>query len=126
MLFVICLNKKGGNHLPKDIQVFKAEFFKALGHPLRIQLLEHLSEGDKNVNELQTLTCSEGSACSQQLMILRSNNIVSGKKEGNRVIYSLRDPMIKDLLVVAKQIFHNHLVEVMNEMDQLKKNIGNE
>ncbi|MCM3714132.1 ArsR/SmtB family transcription factor [Halalkalibacter oceani] len=112
--------------MQKDLQLFKAEFFKALGHPLRIQILEQLCEGDKNVNELQALIGSEGSACSQQLMVLRSNNIVYGRKEGNRVIYSLRDPMIKDLLAVARQIFHNHLVDTLNEIDRLKKDISTE
>lgn len=49
--------------------------FKALSHPLRIRILELLADGNKNVNELQTLIGSEGSAVSQQLMVLRSRNI---------------------------------------------------
>ncbi|TGV04977.1 ArsR family transcriptional regulator, partial [Mesorhizobium sp. M00.F.Ca.ET.186.01.1.1] len=71
-----------------ELQQFKANFFKALGHPLRIRILELLAEGDKNVNELQTLIGSEGSAVSQQLAILRNNNIVYGTKDGNKVTRS--------------------------------------
>ncbi|MDP4126960.1 MAG: metalloregulator ArsR/SmtB family transcription factor [Bacillota bacterium] len=90
----------------RNLQQFKAEVFKALAHPLRIRILELLSEGDKCVNELQAIIGSEGSAVSQQLAILRYKNIVYGTKDGNRVVYSLRDPMIKDLLGIAREIFN--------------------
>lgn len=101
------------------MQQFKAEFFKALAHPLRIRILELLADGDKNVNEIQNLVGSEGSAVSQQLTVLRAKNIVTGTKDGNRVIYSLRDPMIIELLSVARQIFNNHLVDAITMLDKL-------
>ena len=104
-----------------EMQRFKSEFFKALAHPLRIRILELLAEGDKNVNELQTLVGSEGSAVSQQLQVLRAKNIVSGTKEGNKVIYTLKDPMIIELLAVAKQIFNNHLVDTITILDKFKE-----
>lgn len=103
------------------MQQFKADFFKALAHPLRIKILELLAEGDKSVNELQSLAGSEGSTVSQQLTILRGKNIVTGTKDGTRVIYSLRDPMIVELLSVAKQIFNNHLVDTISMLDQMKE-----
>lgn len=104
-----------------EMQRFKAEFFKALAHPLRIRILELLAEGDKSVNELQTLIGSEGSSVSQQLTVLRAKNIVSGTKEGNKVIYTLRDPMIVELLAVAKKIFNNHLVDTISLLDKLQE-----
>jgi DNA-binding transcriptional ArsR family regulator len=100
------------------MQRFKAEFFKALAHPLRIKILELLADGDKNVNEIQSLVGSEGSAVSQHLTVLRAKNIVTGTKDGNRVIYSLRDPMIIELLNVARQIFNNHLVNTITMLDK--------
>ncbi|TVY01923.1 ArsR/SmtB family transcription factor [Paenibacillus cremeus] len=103
-----------------ELQQFKAEFFKALAHPLRIRILEVLSEGDKTVNEIQTIIGSEGSAVSQQLAVLRSKNVVFGIKEGTSVIYSLRDPLVKDLLIVAKQIFDNHLVGTINLLENMR------
>lgn len=105
----------------QDLQQFKADFFKALAHPLRIRILELLAEGDKNVNEIQTLLGSEGSAVSQQLTVLRAKNIVSGTKDGNRVIYSLKDPMIIELLQVARQIFNNHLVDTISMLDKFNE-----
>ena len=107
-----------------EMQQFKAEFFKALAHPLRIKILEVLAEGEMGVNEIQTTIGSEGSAVSQQLMILRSKNIVVGQKNGNRVIYSLRDPLIIELLQVAKQIFNNHLVDTINILDKFNDEEG--
>jgi DNA-binding transcriptional ArsR family regulator len=102
-----------------ELQRFKAEFFKALAHPLRIRILELLAEGDKNVNEMQAAIGAEGSAVSQQLSILRSKNIVQGRKEGTRVLYSLRDPMIVDLLRIARQIFNNHLIDTITMLDKI-------
>lgn len=98
---------------------FKAEFFKALAHPLRIRILEILSEGEKSVNEIQASLNSEGSAVSQQLSILRTKNIVVGVKDGKRVIYSLRDPAIIELLKVAREIFNNHLIDAINVLEGL-------
>ena len=103
------------------MQQFKAEFFKALAHPLRIKILELLVEGDKNVNEIQSLIGSEGSAVSQQLTVLRGKNIVTGKKDGNRVIYSLRDPMIVEILAVARKIFNNNLVDTIEMLDKFNE-----
>lgn len=104
----------------QTIHQFKAEFFKALAHPMRIRILEVLSTGDRNVNEIQTILGSEGSAVSQQLAVLRNKNVVYGVKEGNTVVYSLRDPLIKDLLAVAKQIFDNHLVDAISLLEVIR------
>jgi len=107
--------------LSLELQQFKADFFKALSHPLRIRILELLSEGDKNVNELQTLIGSEGSAVSQQLAVLRSKNIVDGKKDGTKVMYSLRDPAIIELLDVARRIFNNHLINTITMLNKFSE-----
>lgn len=101
------------------MQHFKAEFFKALAHPLRIKILELLTEGEKSVNEIQSCLNSEGSAVSQQLSVLRNKNIVVGVKDGKRVVYSLRDPAINELLDVAKGIFNNHLINTITILEEL-------
>jgi DNA-binding transcriptional ArsR family regulator len=106
--------------MSSNIQQFKADFFKALAHPMRIRILELLSEGEKNVNELQAILGSEGSAVSQQLAVLRNKNVVNRIKDGTSVIYSLRDPLIKDLLSVAKQIFDNHLVDAISLLEDIR------
>ncbi len=95
-----------------DLGKFKAEFFKALAHPLRIAILDELRGGEIGVNELSGRLGVEQSSLSQQLAVLRSRNIVIGRKEGLNVYYSVRDATVFKLLEVAKQIFNNHLIDV--------------
>ncbi|WP_138494243.1 ArsR/SmtB family transcription factor [Paenibacillus pinistramenti] len=104
-----------------QIPRFKAEFFKALAHPLRIRILEVLCEGERNVNEIQGIVGAEGSAVSQQLAVLRAKSLVNTVKTGTTVTYSLRDPLLKELLAVAKQIFNNHLVETISVLEEMKQ-----
>jgi len=103
-----------------EISQFKAEFFKALAHPLRIRILDTLRAGEVGVNELSSQLKVEQSNLSQQLAVLRGRNIVVGRKEGNNVYYSVRDPEIFRLLDVAKKIFNNHLIDVRDLLSQLK------
>jgi DNA-binding transcriptional ArsR family regulator len=100
---------------------FKAEFFKALGHPLRLVILEQLSEGEKSVNELQTALGIDQSSTSQQLAVLRNRNIVETRKDGTTVYYRARDPQIFELLEVAKRIFNNHLIDTQSMLEQLNE-----
>lgn len=90
---------------------FKAEFFKALGHPTRLAILDQLRAGERSVQELQQALAMEQSSVSQQLAVLRNKNIVDSRKEGTTVYYRVRDPMIFQLLDVARQIFNNHLID---------------
>jgi len=98
---------------------FKAEFFKALAHPLRIAVLDALRDGESGVNELCEKLNVEQSTLSQQLAVLRSRNIVIGRKEGLNVYYSVRDTTVFKLLDVAKQIFNNHLIDVKSMLAEM-------
>ena len=89
---------------------FKAEFFKALAHPLRIAILDSLRGGERTVNDLSAALRVEQSSLSQQLAVLRSRDVVSGRKEGLNVYYSVNDPTVFKLLDVARQIFNNQLI----------------
>jgi ArsR family transcriptional regulator len=95
--------------MPHSLQGFKAELFKALGHPIRIRILELLRSGERTVSELQSLLEIESSAVSQQLALLRARDVVAGRKQGSNVYYSVVDPLVFDLLDVARAIFNNHL-----------------
>jgi DNA-binding transcriptional ArsR family regulator len=99
---------------------FKSEFFKALAHPLRIAVLDGLRQGELGVNELCNFLKVEQSTLSQQLSVLRTRNIVVGRKEGSNVYYSVRDPAVFKLLDVAKEIFNNHLIDVRDLLSQIE------
>lgn len=107
-----------------DLQTFKAAFFKALAHPVRIRILEILISGEHSVQQLQQTLGLGQPVVSQQLSVLRTSNIVSARKEGVNVRYDLRDPLLADLLAVARQIFDNHLVGTGNMLRQLRAKPG--
>jgi DNA-binding transcriptional ArsR family regulator len=104
----------------QDLQEFKAEFFRALSHPLRIRILEVLRHGDRSVQELQSALRIGQAALSQHLAVLRTKNVVSTRKEGTTVRYSLRDPLLGDLLDIARRIFSNHLVGTQTLLRELR------
>ena len=106
--------------LRDPLRQFKAEFFKALAHPARIKILESLRAGEKSVNELQVLLGIDPSSVSQQLGVLRAKNIVEARKVGTSVYYSVRDPLLFELLDVARKIFNNHLVDTRSMLEQLE------
>ena len=95
--------------LSVPVSEVKAELFKALGHPARVRVLEVLSEGERSVSELQPLVGIESSHLSQQLGILRRAGLVSARKDGASVIYSLADPALAELLAVAKRLLISSL-----------------
>ncbi len=98
---------------------FKAEFFKALSHPIRIVILESLRTGEKSVNELQAVLNIDQPSVSRQLAVLRSRSIVEDRKEGTSVYYRARDPAIFQLLDVAREIFNNQLIDTHAMLRQL-------
>ena len=82
----------------------KAEFFKSLGHPARIRVLELLSEGERAVGEMLPEVGVEATSLSHQLAVLRRAGLVTFRKEGSTVYYSLTSPQVAELLAVARRI----------------------
>lgn len=103
----------------QQLSNFKAEFFKALAHPLRISILDALREGELTVNEISQRFDVEPANASQQLAVLRNRNIVITRKDGANVYYSVSDKSIFKLLDVAKEIFSHHLVGVQSMLEEI-------
>ena len=82
----------------------KAEFFKTLGHPARIRVLELLSEREHAVAEMLPEVGIEPAHLSQQLAVLRHAGLVTTRKEGSSVFYTLTSPRVAELLTVARSI----------------------
>ena len=93
---------------------FKADFFKALGHPLRIRILELLRAGPLSVTQIQEATAAPGSSVSQQLAVLRSRNIVEAERRGTTILYRASDPELFDLLDTARRLFTIRLRETID------------
>jgi ArsR family transcriptional regulator len=103
----------------RPIYQVKAEFFKTLGHPARIRVLELLRDGDRTVAELIPEVGIEPSHLSQQLGVLRRARIVQSRKVGSAVVYSVTDTRIFDLLEVAKSILTTSLGETQQLLVEL-------
>ncbi len=90
--------------MSRPLYQLKAEFFKTLGHPARIRVLELLSEREHAVAEMLPEVGIEAANLSQQLAVLRRAGLVTTRKEGSSVYYSLTTREVAELLRVARQI----------------------
>lgn len=102
----------------------KAEFFKTLGHPARIRVLELLSEREHAVAELLPEVGVEPANLSQQLAVLRRAGLVVTRKEGSTVHYSLTSPHVAELLQVARKILTGVLAGQLELLDDLREPSG--
>jgi DNA-binding transcriptional ArsR family regulator len=92
----------------------KAEFFKALAHPLRIRILELLRSGPLSVTQIQEATGVPNTSVSQQLAVLRGRSIVDTERRGTTIIYRVADPQLFELLDIARRIFNGHLSDTID------------
>jgi DNA-binding transcriptional ArsR family regulator len=100
---------------------FKADIFQALAHPTRIAILEYLGDGELSAGALIEKLAMEQANVSQHLAVLRSKQLVVNRKVGNQVFYSVRDPILIQVLQLMRTYFHAHLKEAMEMLDEMEK-----
>lgn len=105
--------------MPTPLYELKAQFFRALGHPARIRVLELLREGEWSVGELVGEVGLEASHLSQQLGVLRRAGLVTTRKQGTTVYYALATPLIAGLLDQSRLI----LTGVLNEQAEMLRDL---
>ena len=106
--------------MSEPIYTLKAEFFKTLGHPARIRILELLAEGEHSVTELMPKLGLESSHLSQQLAVLRRAGMVTARKQGNNVIYSMTSADMAELLLVARKVLTGLLTDQVGLLKDLQ------
>ena len=104
----------------EPIYTLKAEFFKTLGHPARIRILELLAEGEHSVTELMPELGLESSHLSQQLAVLRRAGMVAARKQGNHVIYSMASEDMAELLLLARKVLTRLLTDQVGLLKDLQ------
>ncbi len=89
--------------LSSDDMVFKikADFLKALSHPLRLKVIEHLRHGESNAGKLAKTLGIHQSTLSKHLTALREIGILQARQEGTAVFYTITD---QDLFLVLRPI----------------------
>jgi DNA-binding transcriptional ArsR family regulator len=107
--------------MQESLRRFKADIFQALAHPTRIAILELLSEGELCAGTLIERLGMEQANVSQHLAVLRAKQLVSNRKAGNQVFYSVRDPLIIEVLNLMRTYFHTHLREALGMLDEMEK-----
>ena len=113
--------------MPVPLYEAKAEFFRMLGHPVRIRVLELLQEGPLPVRDLLAAVEVEPSNLSQQLAVLRRSGIVTATRNGSTVVYELAGGDVSELMRAARRILtemlagRNELLEELRDDEVVSK-----
>jgi DNA-binding transcriptional ArsR family regulator len=113
--------------MPDSLRQFKASIFQALAHPTRIAIVEVLRDDELPAGAIIERLGIEQANASQHLSVLQAKHIVTSRKEGNQVFYSVRDPLLIEVLDVMRRYFQAHIEEAMamlKEIDRSDKGNG--
>jgi DNA-binding transcriptional ArsR family regulator len=108
----------------EPLRKFKAQIFQALANPTRIAIVDALRDGEMSAGALMAKLNLEQANASQHLAVLRAKQVVVNRRAGNQVYYSLRDPVLIDVLDLLRRYFQAHLNEtasMLGEMDEEAK-----
>ena len=113
-------DERGWSSVTRPLYEAKAEFFRTLGHPARIRVLELLCERDHAVHELLAEIDIEASNLSHQLAALRRTGLVTQARRDGQVLYSVAVPEVRDLLIAARLILRG----VIDDQASLRRELG--
>jgi DNA-binding transcriptional ArsR family regulator len=113
--------RRHGRQPQPPVYQAKAEFFRILGHPVRVRTLELLRDGERTVGDLQAALGLDSSGTSQHLGLLRKHGVLDSRREGTSVYYRVKDPRTFQLLEVARQILTTNLTQSQELLDQLSE-----
>ena len=110
--------------MTQELRRFKSEIFHALAHPTRIAMVEMLRDGEMAAGQIIEQLGLEQANASQHLAVLRAKQVVVSRKEGNQVFYSLRDPVLIEVLDVLKRYFYGHLTQTVSLLKEIRTEKG--
>ena len=116
--------RRRGEPVTTPLHELKADFFKTLGHPVRVRVLELLSQREHAVAEMLPLTSVEASALSQHLGLLKKAGLVTSRREGSTVYYQLTSPKVRDLLAVARDVLETVLTGQVELLADLRADVA--
>jgi DNA-binding transcriptional ArsR family regulator len=94
------MNERGRTMTARNVVAVElARLLGVLAHPHRIRIVEHLRDGEKDVNTLQTELGIAHSGVSQHLGLLRAHHVLEQRREGRHVYYRLANPALAQWLV---------------------------
>ena len=107
--------------MPDTLRQFKASIFQALANPTRIAIVEALRDGELPAGAIIERLGLEQANASQHLAILRTKQVVSSRKEGNQVFYSVRDPLLIEVLDIMRRYFQAHVEEAISMLQEIDR-----
>lgn len=107
--------------MPDSLRRFKADIFQALAHPTRIAIMDLLGNRELAAGELIEALGMEQANVSQHLSVLRAKHLVVNRKAGNQVFYSVRDPILLEVLALMRTYFQKHLTEALAMLDEINE-----
>ncbi len=96
---------------------FHAEVCKSIVHPKRLEILDHLRDQERNVNELAQLMEVPAANVSQHLAILRNSGVVQKRVEGTTAYYSLIDQRVVEALDLMSRVMEEQLATRREAME---------
>ncbi len=101
----------------KDKQLYSihADICKTLTHPIRLEILDALRDGEKTVTQLVEMLEAAQSTVSRHLGVMRSSGVVSTRRDGVSVYYSLSSPHI----IAAYDEMHKFALEYLSIHSEL-------
>jgi ArsR family transcriptional regulator, virulence genes transcriptional regulator len=106
------------DQLTEAVYLLHAQILKTLANPRRLMIMDCLHSGEKSVGELEAALDLPQANVSQHLAILRGQGLVTSRREGNTICYSL----VSEKVVEACDLFHEFLVERMQSNQALADN----
>jgi DNA-binding transcriptional ArsR family regulator len=103
----------------EPLRKFKAQIFQALANPTRIAIVDALREGEMTAGALMAKLNLEQANASQHLAVLRAKQVVVNRRAGNQVYYSLRDPVLLEVLDLLRRYFHEHLNQTASMLGEM-------
>ena len=105
--------------MQEALRTYKANIFRALSHPTRIAILEVLRDHELSARTIQEKLGIEQANLSQHLAILRSHQIVVNRKDGNQVFYSIRNPVLVQVLDIMRQYIQGSLADAVQMLGKV-------
>lgn len=108
-----------GRPMHRALRQFKAQIFQALAHPTRIAIVDALRDGELTAGALVERLQLEQANASQHLAILRTKQIVVNRRVGTQVYYSLRDPVLIEVLDLLRRYFYSHVTQTLQMLEEV-------
>src|SRR5260221_3216103 len=103
----------------EPLRRFKADIFQALAHPTRIAIVEVVRDGELLAGSLIDKLGLEQANAAQHLAILGAKMILVNRKVGNQVFYSVRDPVLIEVLDILRRYFYSQLTDTVSMLEEV-------